>query len=258
MSGSRSSSASCSTRSLNSSHDSSRLMNSDLSSRSGSAARSPRPRPSGRCRICAADRLPVGAHCTRSCAPAGDRAELRRAQQHDQLALLDAREPAFAHPNLGAGHVVQRQRERGIVANEQHLAASGRQLGGVKRLARTAPALLDVTARAARTRARGAASRGPSGWTGRRRCARPRRLPAPGPASVAWRSLVGSAAATHRGDPRPHQRVAAARSSSATLRARVHRVCTLSFLSDHLDVVPAAISTQEHPGWGSRHVARPS
>ena len=65
------------------------------------------------------------------------RFELAWAQQHHELAPVDPRQPALLHPHLRARERVDRGREVGVVADQQHVVAQpGRQRLGVEGPAR--------------------------------------------------------------------------------------------------------------------------
>ena len=202
----RSSSASCSTRSLNSSHDSSRLMYSALSLEVG-----------GGRRLDAVDASVAHRACSRGSPTGRPPAAAIALSSEGRSSTISSPFSTPASPPLRIRTCApvmscSVERERRIVADEQHLAAAGGQLGCVERLPRQGRALLDLDLRVARMRARRSASRAPSGSTDRRRCARraararsPRRSPAA--------RRAASAAARRRVALRPRPRVAAARSS---------------------------------------------
>ena len=188
ISGSDSSSASWSTRSLKSSQDSSRLANSRIR-----AGRAPRRSAVGGVRR----RVGRGRRC-RSCHPL---VRPRRSRPARSGAAARPARPwrSPARPPLriracAPGEVVEGQRERRVVADQQHVARA-RRSARARRTARreSAGSTVGVDARAARTRAGRSAARGASGWSGTRRGATPRRASARPAASAWWipRSVSG-------------------------------------------------------------------
>ena len=93
----------------------------------GRRARGRHPRAGGRGR----GRLMAGP--ISGAAPA---APAPRTEEHLELAAVLSRQPALLHPHLGAGHVVHRQREVGVVAHQQHVVAA--PLGHLARVERAA------------------------------------------------------------------------------------------------------------------------
>ena len=141
------------------------------------------PRPSS-IAVAASSSNRVLAHVTPTLALA-IAAELGRSQQRDQLALRDGREAALLHPRLRPGEIVEQQRERRVVSDQQHVAEAGRQCLHVERLAGPGPLDRHRRRRAARTPAPRSAPPAASDCSGRRRggtpstaSVRPRRQPA--------------------------------------------------------------------------------
>ena len=71
-------------------------------------------------------------------------AEFGRRHQHDQLTALDAGQPALAHLHAGAREVAQAPGDRGVVADQQHVAESGCKPLGVEPAPASAGSSVDL------------------------------------------------------------------------------------------------------------------